>query len=455
MGYTYDAAGNMTKLTYPDRKTVSYIYDVLNRLVSVSIDWRSKTMTYEYDNANRLTDINHFNGMHTGKTLDRANRRTGLVHDGNGTLASYSYLLDENGNREKETANAPILPAGLINKTTNFIYNDEKNRLQSASGTSLAYDFEGQQSQKGGTAYQFDHAHRLTKIGTNRTFVYDGVGNRIRATRNSVQKHYIHDAGGNLIAEADHNGNVTRYYIYAKGLTAMVTPGGAVYVYHFDGTGHTVAIANSTSVPVNKYAYSAYGEILGQQEEIPQPFKYAGQVGIFAEAGNIYYMRARYYDAGTGRFISEDPAGFVDGPNLYAYVGGNPIVAVDPSGLSSAELGFSQSSRMTQNPDGNWQYRDNAAFAAAGLGGSTITHSCGGGSVGLCVFTATVFGQGGTAITNGIEDAVTITNSGIESLEVKVPLQAKILQYLFTVKTRWSNNLDACKSTCGKESFQR
>ena len=31
--------------------------------------------------------------------------------------------------------------------------------------------------------------------------------------------------------------------------------------------------------------------------------------------------------------ISEDPAGFIDGPNLYAYVGGNPVNAVDPSGL--------------------------------------------------------------------------------------------------------------------------
>src|SRR5690606_5967220 len=89
---------------------------------------------------------------------------------------------------------------------------------------------------------------------------------------------------------------------------------------------------NGARVPVNKYAYSAYGEILGEQEAIAQPFKYAGQVGIFAETGNIYYMRARYYDAGTGRFISEDPAGFIDGPNLYAYVGGNPVIYVDPSG---------------------------------------------------------------------------------------------------------------------------
>ena|GEM_PF-2106962 len=50
-------------------------------------------------------------------------------------------------------------------------------------------------------------------------------------------------------------------------------------------------------------------------------------------------MRARYYDADVGRFISEDPAGFVDGTNLYAYVGGNPIKYVDPTGYLSVLIG--------------------------------------------------------------------------------------------------------------------
>lgn len=60
-----------------------------------------------------------------------------------------------------------------------------------------------------------------------------------------------------------------------------------------------------------------------------------------AEGNNLYYMRARYYDANLGRFISEDPAGFVDGTNLYAYVGGNPVMAVDPSGLGAERAGIS------------------------------------------------------------------------------------------------------------------
>lgn len=48
------------------------------------------------------------------------------------------------------------------------------------------------------------------------------------------------------------------------------------------------------------------------------------------ETGNIY-LRARYYDPGLGRFISEDP--IRDGLNWYVYCGGNPIKFVDPLGL--------------------------------------------------------------------------------------------------------------------------
>jgi uncharacterized protein RhaS with RHS repeats len=48
-------------------------------------------------------------------------------------------------------------------------------------------------------------------------------------------------------------------------------------------------------------------------------------------------MRARYYDANLGRFVSEDPIGHNGGLNLYAYVGGNPVMAVDPWGLAASE----------------------------------------------------------------------------------------------------------------------
>jgi RHS repeat-associated protein len=89
-----------------------------------------------------------------------------------------------------------------------------------------------------------------------------------------------------------------------------------------------------TQAVVNSYAYDPFGQILGQQETIPQPFKFVGRYGVMAEPNGLYYMRARYYDPGVGRFISEDPLGFRGGDvNLSAYVQNNPVNRIDPWGL--------------------------------------------------------------------------------------------------------------------------
>jgi len=166
------------------------------------------------------------------------------------------------------------------------------------------------------------------------------VGNRIKAVRNGVVTKYVFDAAGNLLAEANSSNVITRYYIYGKGLTAMVdAQTNALYVYHHDGTGHTVVLTNAAQQTVNTYAYDPYGRIMAQTEAVAQPFQYAGQFGVIAEGNNLYYMRARYYDANVGRFISEDPIGFQGRLNLYAYVGGNPMMAIDPSGKLTVTFG--------------------------------------------------------------------------------------------------------------------
>ena len=59
-------------------------------------------------------------------------------------------------------------------------------------------------------------------------------------------------------------------------------------------------------------------------------FRYTGRE--WDPETSLYYYRARYYDAGAGRFLSEDPIGFNGGVNFYAAVSNNPLYATDPFG---------------------------------------------------------------------------------------------------------------------------
>jgi len=52
----------------------------------------------------------------------------------------------------------------------------------------------------------------------------------------------------------------------------------------------------------------------------------------------LYYYRGRYYSPSLKRFVSEDPMGLVAGLNEYAYVGGDPISMIDPSGLMMSPI---------------------------------------------------------------------------------------------------------------------
>ncbi|MBW3598443.1 MAG: RHS repeat-associated core domain-containing protein [Planctomycetes bacterium] len=64
------------------------------------------------------------------------------------------------------------------------------------------------------------------------------------------------------------------------------------------------------------------------------PFTFVGKQSYYRDQEvDLYFAGARYYDALTGRWLSEDPMRFEAGDeNLYRYVGNNPLLDVDPSG---------------------------------------------------------------------------------------------------------------------------
>lgn len=61
--------------------------------------------------------------------------------------------------------------------------------------------------------------------------------------------------------------------------------------------------------------------------------------GREADAGGLIYYRSRYYDPASGRLLQRDKIGLGGGINDYAYVGGNPAMARDPSGAAASSPG--------------------------------------------------------------------------------------------------------------------
>jgi RHS repeat-associated protein len=177
-----------------------------------------------------------------------------------------------------------------------------------------------------------------------------------------------------------------------------------------------VALTNAGKTIVNKYAYTPFGVITGQTEAIAQPFKYAGQHGVMAESNGFYYMRARYYDPQVKRFISEDPLGFGGGDlNLYAYVGNNPVMGVDPWGLKLNVPSFSSA-------------YPNSTFVAPVADIVLGSHELAGGivsGIGAVILTASgpetwILAAPLATVTPGlISDGTKRINSGVAALEAR------------------------------------
>ena len=108
-----------------------------------------------------------------------------------------------------------------------------------------------------------------------------------------------------------------------------------------------IAILDSAGTVVVKYVYDAWGNhdvhLLKQVYASEQsthigylnPFRYRGY--YYDTETKLYYLKTRYYDPVVGRFITIDDLSYIDpehinGLNLYAYCGNNPIMAVDPTG---------------------------------------------------------------------------------------------------------------------------
>ncbi|HEX7902458.1 MAG TPA: SpvB/TcaC N-terminal domain-containing protein [Chitinophagaceae bacterium] len=73
-----------------------------------------------------------------------------------------------------------------------------------------------------------------------------------------------------------------------------------------------------------------------QVEVALKVYRYSGKE--CDDSTGLYYYGARYYISWLGRWLNCDPAGTVDGLNLYEFVGNNPIKMIDPDGKQKRAL---------------------------------------------------------------------------------------------------------------------
>src|SRR5262249_55223599 len=97
-----------------------------------------------------------------------------------------------------------------------------------------------------------------------------------------------------------------------------------------DALGSTVALTDSAGVIQTQYTYEPFAGTTATGVPSSNSTECRAREN---DGAVLYYYRARYYSPRSGRFISEDPAEFSGGLNLYAYVGDTPTNLVDPFGL--------------------------------------------------------------------------------------------------------------------------
>jgi len=177
---------------------------------------------------------------------------------------------------------------------------------------------------------------------TQSLYKYDLNNNRISQTQNGTETRYVIDQLAslpNVVAETDNLGNISRYYIYGEGLVSQIDSNNNSHYYHYDPTGHTLALSDESGNVTDKYGYAPYG-LTTSQGTTHNPFKYVGKHGVMDDGNGLHYMRARYYKEDIKRFLSLDALhGEMMSPqslNRYAYVLGNPVMGGDPSGNETA-----------------------------------------------------------------------------------------------------------------------
>ncbi|WP_437827896.1 SpvB/TcaC N-terminal domain-containing protein [Sorangium sp. So ce1153] len=369
--YTYDPAGNLTQIedaalqaVFHDGQRVEavgrYTYDALYRLIVAHGREHIGQTAYESTaDGNRRDHPFAGHRAHPNDSKALRNYTEQYEYDAVGNFQVLRHLAGRGGwTRRYDYEEDSVLETGKKNnRLTRMALSDGGAQFEryahDAHGNIVAmphlaamvWDFKDQLRQVdlggGGTAY----------------YVYDAAGQRVRKV--------IASQSGNRLKERIYIGGFEVYREYS-GDGATVT--GERESLHIMDDKQRIALVDTQTVedcnrteaalPLQRYQlsnhlgsaslelaadgkmisyeeYHSYGTTAlqigrGTAEVSPKRYRYTGKERD--EETGFNHHGARYYAPWVGRWVSADPAGMVDGTNLYAYTRDNPLLNTDPSG---------------------------------------------------------------------------------------------------------------------------
>ena len=356
-----DTLGRKISLTLPDKTTIFYSYD---GPFLKAVSYKDYTHTYaKRDLDGHIQESTLPKGLGTTTFTKDACGRLATIkspdfsatyssYDPNGNLESYT-LSDTRGTETKHFAYDSLNQLILENEHT-YRYDSLNNRLEkdglihtvndlcqitSDGASDYTYDANGNTTSDQTWHYtydQLDHLISAEQDDLKIEYTYDPFHRRLTKTTISARGppqtlYYLWD-GENEIGAVDAEGHLVELRVLGEGLGAEI--GSAVllileekaYVPLHDHQGSLVALLDpETKTTQETYRYTAFGE--EQTGHTLSPWRFSSK--RTDETTGLVYFGRRYYRPKLGRWLTTDPIGFEDGPNLYAYAHNCPTTHFD------------------------------------------------------------------------------------------------------------------------------
>ncbi|MBS0629926.1 MAG: RHS repeat protein [Verrucomicrobia bacterium] len=394
---TYNKFGQMTSETSPKKTTLKWDYDNRGRCELLTLP-DATAIQYNYTNLHLFQIIRlDTNGTpkyaHTYTQFDENGHiaQEELIHQ-LGTLTT-RYDLFERPSEQISPYNTAYIdygPSGLVGKIESSLLgskdyeydpldqlrqegpktyhfdslgnplNAEVNTLNQISATDnihLIYDTNGNPTQRltpeGTTLYTYDPLNRLCSIEKPGQppvqFLYDPFS-RLYARTNDTTEYFLYDDEIEIGLLNGQN-KIIELKVIGLGIAADIGAAVAIelnnhaYAPLHDFSGNIIGLVSSTGKLVETYDITAFGQEHCSRSPI-NPWRFNSKRSI---EGLIFFGN-RFYDPQLGRWLTPDPAGFIDGFNLYLYVHNSPLNRLDLFGLDTVTMEMRYEQEFYHNP---------------------------------------------------------------------------------------------------------